>query len=115
MSGSGSLISGLHRTTTHSRSAGMLGALGQEVIHIIADAVTKHVTDFPDVVESGDQAVPAVVGERMGRLESLLEHAHQRIEKSLLLIADTPTVSSRLLTVGNPYLRKSGRITHRLL
>jgi hypothetical protein len=39
----------------------MLGVLGQEVIHIIADAVTKRVTDFPDAVESGDQAVLAVV------------------------------------------------------
>jgi hypothetical protein len=43
-------------------SAWMLDVFGQEVIHVIADAVAKGVTDFPHTVKSGDQAIAAVRG-----------------------------------------------------
>ncbi len=38
----------------------MLDVFGQQVIHVIADAVAKGVTNFPHAVESGDQAIAAV-------------------------------------------------------
>jgi hypothetical protein len=47
---------------TSRPSAALLDVFGQEVVHIIADAVAKGVTDFPYAVESGDQTIPAVRG-----------------------------------------------------
>jgi len=43
-------------------SAWMLDVFGHEVIHVIADAVAKGVTDFPHTVKSGDQAIAAARG-----------------------------------------------------
>ncbi len=43
-------------------SAGLLDVFGEEVIHVVADAVAECVTDFPHTVKSGDQAIAAVRG-----------------------------------------------------
>jgi len=50
----------VHRS--HGSSDGMLDVFGQEVVHIIADAVAKGVTDLAHTVKSGDQAVAAAGG-----------------------------------------------------
>ncbi len=53
---------GVPRHRTQRSSDGMLDVFGQEVVHVVANAVTKGVTDFPHTVESGDQAMSAVCG-----------------------------------------------------
>ena len=41
-------------------STGMLDVFGQQVIHFIANAIAKVVTNFPHTAESGDQAIAAI-------------------------------------------------------
>jgi len=53
---------GTRQHRIHGSSDGMLDVFGQEVVHIIADAVAKGVTDLAHTVKSGDQAIAAAGG-----------------------------------------------------
>ena len=41
-------------------SMGLLGVFSPKVVHVVANAVAKGMTDFPHTVESDDQAIAAV-------------------------------------------------------
>ena len=57
-------------------------------VHVIAYAISKVVADGAHTFQPDEQGVAVVGGELVGDMESLFEHADQRIEIDFILIAD---------------------------
>ena len=89
--------------------AGKFGALCYEVIHVVAYAVTKIMADLSYTVQSHHVVVTAIGVERRNQFDSLLKHSNERIEVSLVLVADLLTEPGCLLAVGNHQFGDSSR------
>ena len=92
-----------------------LGVLGKDGIHAVSDAVATLVAYGANSIQPSDEGVPAAGGQCVRDRESLLEHAHQRIEVALVLMGDIATKPGRLLAVEDHQLCQSGGFGNCLL